>query len=382
MSSSIGYTTTEQKIEPSHFFKILKKDKYTPSARLGEIETVHGKIKTPVFMPVGTLANVKTMTPKELMDIGVEVILANAYHLFLRPGIDIINDSGGIHKFMAWDKPVLTDSGGYQVFSLAKLRKVTDQGIEFQSHFDGASHLFTPELVLKIQEDLGSDIRMVLDECTPYPVTHEYASQSSDLTIKWAKSSKEIKNSKMVFGINQGSVYKDIREKNAKELVNLDFDGYAIGGLSVGEPKSSMFEILRFIVPAFPEEKPRYLMGIGTPEDLWECIELGIDMFDCVMPTRNARNGTVFTTCGKVNIKNKEFEKSKEPLDSSCNCYTCKTFARAYIRHLIHTGEILGMRLTTLHNITFMINLVRLIRESIEKNNFKEQKEKFYRRLI
>lgn len=360
-------------------FTVIKKDTKT-KARTGKIETPHGEINTPVFMPVGTIATVKTLSPDELKNAGVQILLGNSYHLYLRPGMDVIKKAGGLHKFMSWDLPILTDSGGFQVFSMAKLRKVTEQGVEFQSHLDGSLHFFTPEKVIEIENNLGSDIIMPLDECPAYPCTHEYASMSLNLTSLWARKSREThkNNHQALFGINQGSIYKDLREKSIRDLMELDFDGYSIGGLSVGEPKPVLYETVDFVTSIIPEDKPRYLMGIGAPEDIFDCVERGIDMFDCVMPTRNARNGTLFTSSGKVLIKNAEYISDFSPLDTECDCYTCRTFSKAYLRHLTHTGEILGMRLNTLHNVTFMIRLLQNIQDSINKGNFPEEKQKFF----
>ncbi|MCK4358356.1 MAG: tRNA guanosine(34) transglycosylase Tgt [Candidatus Cloacimonetes bacterium] len=364
-------------------FKILKKDKHC-AARYGEIITPHGKISTPVFIPVGTLGAVKSMSPDELEEIGYEIILSNTYHLFLRPGDEIIKKAGGIHNFIGWKKPILTDSGGFQVMSLQKFRKITDDGIEFQSHIDGSYHFFSPEKVMQIEQNLGADIIMVLDECTPFPSSYEYAKKSADLSLKWAIRCKEefqkSNSNQALFSIVQGSVFDDIREENAKQLLEIGFDGYAIGGLAVGEDKEDLNRIVKLLCNILFEHKPRYLMGVGTPIDLLENIEKGIDMFDCVMPTRIARNGTVYTKKGKLIIRDSEFKEDFKPIENDCNCYACKNFSRAYIRHLIKIKEILGIRLTTIHNLTFYCNLLNDIRSAIMNDNFMEFKRKFIER--
>lgn len=359
-------------------FEIIKKDEKT-KARAGVLETSHGIVETPVFMPVGTQATVKTISPAELKEIGANAILANAYHLYLRPGLDVIKQAGGLHKFMSWDRAIITDSGGYQIFSMASLRKIRDDGVEFQGHFDGSLHFFTPEKVIEIQNILGADIIMAFDECVSYPCPYVHAEEAAKRTYIWAKQCKSAhkNNNQVLFGITQGSMYKDLREKSTKELIDLNFSGYAIGGLSVGEPKETMLEIVDFSTKLLPGEKPRYLMGVGTPEDIFDCVERGIDMFDCTMPTRNARNGTVFTSIGKIVVRNAEYSKDFTPLDPNCNCYTCKNFSRAYIRHLLNVGEILGMRLTSFHNLAFMMNLVSYIRKSILEGTFVSLKKEF-----
>jgi queuine tRNA-ribosyltransferase len=348
--------------------------------RLGKIATSHGEVTTPVFMPVGTQASVKTLSPADLREIGAEIILSNTYHLFLRPGHELIRDFGGLHGFMNWDRPVLTDSGGFQVFSLAELRKVTDEGVTFQSHVDGgAKHFITPEYAVEIQEALGADIIMAFDECIPYPATRDYAQESMDRTHRWAKRCREAKKEtgQALFGIVQGGMYPDLRKRSAETLVDIAFEGYAIGGLSVGETKPLMYEMIEATEPHLPADKPRYLMGVGTPEDLVEGVDRGIDMFDCVMPTRNARNGTFFTSFGKMAIRNSRYERDKGPLDPECGCYTCRTFSRAYLRHLFNAGEVLALRLGTIHNLTFYLGLMCRIRKSIEEGRFKEFKKQF-----
>jgi len=365
----------------SFSFKLIKKSSEC-AARLGEVTTSHGVISTPIFMPVGTLATVKTLTPEELTHMKAEIILGNTYHLYLRPGTDVIEKAGGLHKFMNWDKPILTDSGGFQVFSLVKLRKIKDDGVEFSSHIDGSKHFFTPEKVIDIQNILGSDIMMPLDECVPYPAGHDYAKKSLKLTHKWAKLSKEhFKNKKIknqaLFGIVQGGMYHDLRKESADYLSQLDFNGYSIGGLSVGEPKHLMHEMLEVTVPHLPENKPRYLMGVGKPEDFFECVMRGVDMFDCVLQTRIARNGTALTHYGKVAIKNAKYRFDFSPLDEDCTCYTCKNYTKAYLRHLFIAEEILGARLFSYHNLYFSINLIRNIRKAIKEDRFLKYYEEF-----
>lgn len=358
-------------------FRLERKDNKS-GARAGIISTHHGEIFTPIFMPVGTQGTVKTLTPKELIENSVQIILGNTYHLYLRPGHELISQFGGLHKFMNWDLPILTDSGGFQVYSLNDLNKISEEGVKFRSHLDGTSHLFTPENVIEIQQNIGSDIMMMLDECTPYPCEYEYAKKSAERTSRWAERGLNYwqKNPSIhgypqaLFAIVQGSIYKELREKSASELMDINFPGYAIGGLAVGEPKSEMLEISKFCTEILPEDKPRYLMGVGTPTDILENIELGIDMFDCVIPTRNARNGTVFTTEGKIIIKAAKYKKDENPLDGQCSCYACENFSRAYIRHLFNVDEILGLKLATLHNIHFYLWLVNEARKKIMCNEF------------
>ena len=361
------------------FFKVLHNYK---NARVAEINTLHGKITTPVFMPVGTQATVKIMTPGDLEEMNIAVILANTYHLYLRPGLDIIRKAGGLHKFMAWNGAILTDSGGFQVFSLKELRTITKDGVKFRSHFDGGEHFFSPEKVVEIQNILGSDIMMCFDECPPYPAEKEYISSSLDMTLDWAKRAKAAhkKEGQFLFGIIQGGVFRDLREKALEEMVKLDFPGYAIGGVSVGEGKELIYRAVDWCAPFMPENKPRYLMGVGTPEDIWYSVEKGADMFDCVFPTRIARNGTAYSSEGLIKLRNAEYRDDFTPLDAGCSCYACRTFTRAYIRHLFNVHEILGMRLTTLHNIHFMINLMDKIRKSILEDSYENEKEKFFSR--
>lgn len=338
-------------------------------------------------MPVGTQATVKCMTPEELKNLGTEIILANAYHLYLRPGEKIIQKASGLHQFMHWDKPILTDSGGYQIFSLGALRKITDEGVKFQSHIDGSYHLFTPERVTEFQLILGSDIIMALDECAPYPCEYDQAKEAKDRTTLWIKRCKETKNQKLkttdqkenpsLFGIVQGNFYKDLRLQSIEELVALDLDGYAIGGVSVGEPRELLFEVLEYVLPELPDNKPKYLMGVGHPADILQAVELGVDMFDCVIPTRHARTGQVFTAKGPLVIRNAPCAEDFLPIESDCGCYTCQNYSRAYIRHLIQADEILGVRLTTTHNLYFFIDLMRKIRKSILNDKFLEFKKEF-----
>jgi len=352
-------------------FKILKKSKKS-SARVGEIETAHGKFKTPAFLPCGTVGAVKTLSPEEIKELGAEIVLANTYHLYLRPGSKTIKKLGGLHKFMKWDGPILTDSGGFQVFSLSSLVQIRENGVEFRSHLDGSSHFFAPEKVIQIQKDLGSDIIMPLDICTTYPCSRKEAEKSVELTLKWAAISKKLNEkrprSKMVklFGIVQGSVYDDLRIKCAKELLKMDFDGYAIGGLAVGEPKSDLWRIVKLLDEILPKDKPRHLLGVGEPFDLLKASQYGIDMFDCVLPTRLARHGVVWTKkTQKLDLTKSNFKDDPNPIDN-CGCYTCKNqFSRAYLHHLIKEREILGHRLLTIHNLFFVVNLLKKIREKI-----------------
>ena len=358
-------------------FELLKKDE--SGARTATVTTAHGSFSTPAFMPVGTKASVKAMTPEELKEAGVELILANTYHLFLRPGHDVIRGLGGLHRFMHWDGPILTDSGGFQVFSLSKLRKITEEGVVFSSHLDGVSHLLTPERAVAIQESLGADIIMALDECTPFPAQREYAENSMGLTLKWARRCKEAKrdSSQALFGIVQGGMYEDLRRESAGAVIDIGFDGYAIGGLSVGEEKDLMYSMVRATAPVLPQDKPRYLMGVGTPEDIVTAVEAGIDMFDCVLPTRNARNGTLFTRTGKLVIKNRQYERDPGPIEEGCPCYACRNYSRAYLRHLYMAGEILSSRLNTVHNLRFYMRLMGEMREAIGEGRFSGFKKRF-----
>lgn len=352
-------------------------------ARRGRVHTPHGTIETPVFMPVGTQATVKTMAPWEIKELGAAIILSNTYHLHLRPGEELVKKAGGLHQFMKWDGAILTDSGGFQVFSLAELRKITDEGVRFRSHLDGSTHIFTPESVMAIENALGADIIMAFDECPPYPATREYVETSLKRTLDWAKRCKESHartEEQALFGIVQGGEHYDLRREAALRLVELDLPGYAVGGLSVGEPKPLMYDVLAHTTPYLPEDKPRYLMGVGSPDDLFEGVERGIDMFDCVLPTRIARNGTVLTFDGRRVMRNAQYAEDFLPIDPECGCRVCQTFSRAYIRHLIKADEVLGIRLTTYHNIHFMLQLMENIRSSIESGTFVEYKREFYRR--
>lgn len=349
-------------------------------ARSGTIDTPHGVIRTPVFMPVGTQGSVKALTPEDLQSLGVEIILANTYHLYLRPGHERIARLGGLHHFMHWPAPILTDSGGYQVYSLGALRKINPEGVSFRSHLDGSSHFLSPELAVRIQEALGSDIAMCLDECTPYPVAYDYARFSHELTRDWALRCKEAhqKEDQALFGIIQGSVFKDLRKESAESIVNIGFDGYALGGLSVGEGKTQRQETIAHTLPLLPDDKPRYLMGLGTPEDLVEGVGLGADMFDCVLPTRNARNGMLFTRNGPVIIKKAEYAEDSQPVDPDCTCYTCRNYSRAYLRHLYVSRELLSYRLNTLHNLHYFMELMQTLQEAVVQDRFLEFKKDFY----
>ncbi len=361
-------------------YKLIKKSKDT-KARVGEIKTNHGIIKTPVFMPVGTRATVKTMTPEEVKDLGAQIILSNTYHLFLRPGPEIIEKAGGLHKFMNWHGPILTDSGGFQVFSLSANRKITEEGVTFRSHIDGSKQFLSPEVSIDVQNSLGSDIIMAFDECAPYPATYEYIEHSMNRTTRWAKRCKDHhKNTdnQALFGIVQGGMYKDLRKKSAEDLVAMNFPGYAVGGLSVGEPKDIMVDILDYTTDFLPEDKPRYLMGVGTPDYLFEAVEHGIDMADCVLPTRIARNGTAMTSVGRVIAKNGKYKEDFTSLDENCDCYTCKNYTKAYIRHLFNVNEILAYRLLSIHNIYFLTKLMENIRNAILEDRFLEYKKEFY----
>ena len=359
-------------------------------ARAGYFKTDHGTVKTPIFLPVGTQGTVKAVKKDSLEnDIKAEIVLSNTYHLYLRPGTEVLEKAGGLHNFMNWEKPILTDSGGYQVFSLSELRKLRTDGVEFRSHLDGSKHFFTPEKVIRIQRSIGSDIMMVLDECTPFPCDYEYAKNSTQLTSGWAILNKEAfekseslyGNSQHLFGIIQGSVYNDLREKSAKDLVKLGFDGYAIGGLAVGEPVETMYEIVDFTTDFMPVEKPRYLMGVGRPENILEAVERGIDMFDCVMPTRNARNSYLFTSEGVLAMRNSKFKDDFDIIDKNCDCYTCMNFSRAYLRHLFIAKEILALELASIHNLHFYLNLVKEAREKIINGTYLDWKSKIIKKI-
>ena len=362
-------------------YELLHECKQT-GARRGVIHTPHGDIQTPVFMPVGTQATVKSLTPEELKEeVNAEIILSNTYHLYLRPGQDIVKEAGGLHSFMNWDRPILTDCGGFQVFSLSDLRKITEDGVQFKSHLDGSKHMFTPESVIKIENDLGADIIMSFDECVGYPATYDYTKQSMESNSRWAKRCKDVhKNTEKqaLFGIVQGGMYKDLREQSVNDLIELDFPGYAVGGLSVGEPTELMLDILKFTTDLLPKDKPRYLMGVGSPDYLIEAALSGIDMCDCVLPTRIARNGTAFTSKGKLVVRNATYERDFSPLDDECDCYACRNYTRAYIRHLVKAKEILGVRLLSIHNLKFLTKLMERVKIEIERDNLLNFKNEFY----
>ena len=364
-------------------FEVKKVEKNT-GARLGVLHLPHGDVETPVFMPVGTQATVKSMTTDEMKDmINSHIILSNTYHLFLRPGAELIKKAGGLHKFMNWDRNILTDSGGFQVFSLSKIRKITEEGVEFRSHIDGSKKFMSPEDSMYVQNCLGSDIMMAFDECAPYPATYDYVKNSMERTLCWAKRCKEYhKNTEKqaLFGIVQGGMYEDLRKISAKETVDIGFPGYAIGGISVGEPKEEFLRILRYTAPLLPEDKPRYLMGVGTPDYLIEAAISGVDMCDCVLPTRMARNGSALTHYGKINMLNACHTEDFTTLDPDCDCYTCKNYTRAYIHHLFKAKEILGARLLSIHNLRFLVNLMENVREAIKEDNLLEFKEEFYQK--
>ena len=388
-------------------FELLAQDLQS-KARRGRLTTAHGLIETPAFMPVATQGTVKAVTPRELLELNAQIILGNTYHLFVRPGIDVIRHFGGLHRFMNWDGPILTDSGGYQIFSLAKLRKITEEGVHFQNHVDGTSAFISPEIAMEIQATLGSDLAMVLDECPPWPCEYDYAAKSAEMTTRWAKRCREWAEAnaqrtadvvaaavpsgssenpaadtaattakQLVFGIVQGATFEELRQRSAQAIVDLNFDGYAIGGVSVGEPEEEMIRAVESSEPLLPNDKPRYAMGLGTPPQLLEMIARGMDMFDCVLPTRLARNGTAFTSTGTLNLKNAEFARDKRPIEDNCNCTSCREFSRGYIRHLIKAEEILGLRLITLHNLHFYLDLMRQARDKIDKGTFDEFRGEF-----
>jgi len=364
-------------------FNLTKKDSET-AARLGEITTPHGMIHTPVFMPVGTQATVKSMLPEEIKKCGADIILGNTYHLYLRPGHETIKKLGGLHRFMNWPYPILTDSGGFQVYSLGTLRKITPDGVMFRSHIDGSRHFLTPQKAIEIQEALGADIMMCLDECTPYPATVTQTEKSLHLTARWALLCKQARTNheQALFGIIQGGVYPDLRRMSAEKTLPLDFDGYALGGVSVGEPKEIMYEITDTVTPLLPHDKPRYLMGVGTPEDIVFAVSRGIDMFDCVIPTRCARHGLLFTNSENVVIKNARWREDANPIDETCDCYTCRNYSRAYLRHLYLAGEILAMVLNTIHNVRYYMRLMENIRLAISENRFVEFREDFTNKKV
>jgi queuine tRNA-ribosyltransferase len=359
-------------------FTVIKKDSFT-QARLGHMVTTHGVVETPAFMPVGTQGSVKALTPRDLEEIGCQIVLANTYHLYLRPGVKIIRDLGGLHHFMGWKGPILTDSGGFQVFSLGALRKIAEDGVHFQSHLDGSSHLLTPEKVVQIQEELGSDVAMVLDECVPHPASREYTQVSTERTVRWAERSLKAhkKSGQALFGIVQGGIYEDLRAQCVNEMTSLPFDGFAVGGLGVGEEEAVLNSIGEFTAKLLPEDRPRYLMGVGRPEDLVFAARCGYDLFDCVLPTRNARTGTLFTSKGKINIKRAEFSNDPRPVDESCDCYCCRHFSRGYLRHLYHAGEILASQLHSLHNLHFYHRLMEKLRAAIREQRLHDLVSEF-----
>lgn len=359
-------------------FSVIHRDS-SCKARLGSLKTPHGEVETPIFMPVGTNATVKAMTPEDLLAVKAQIILANTYHLYLRPGHHLIEQMGGLHKFMNWDKPILTDSGGFQVFSLGELRKISEEGVKFQSHLDGSYHMLTPELATNIQEALGADVIMCFDECPPATADYQYVSRSLELTARWARRCKDshTRVGQQLFGIVQGGMHYDLRARSVNDLCSIGFDGYALGGLSVGEEKEQMYGVMECCSTLLPEDSPRYIMGIGSPEDLVEAVWHGYDMFDCVMPTRNARNGMLFTSQGRVNIKSKIYEEDAGPLDPACSCKVCKNYSRAYLRHLYRSGEILSSQLNTYHNLHFYLDLMRRVREAIRNNVFNEFHRQF-----
>ena len=367
-------------------FELLGKDA-TTKARRGRLTTAHGVIETPAFMPVGTQGSVKAVSPRELREVEAQIVLGNTYHLFVRPGLDVIRQVGGLHRFMNWDGPILTDSGGYQIFSLAKLRKITEEGVQFQNHIDGSPAFISPEIAMEIQATLGSDVAMVLDECPPWPCEYEYAARSLEMTHRWAKRCKAKSESipqserkperQLIFGIVQGATFEELRKSSAQTLAAMDFDGYAIGGVSVGEPEPEMMSAVEWSEPHLPEDKPRYAMGLGTPPQLIELIARGVDMFDCVLPTRLARNGTAFTNTGTLNFKNAEFTMQTGPLEEGCACEACRGYSRAYIRHLLKAEEILGLRLLSIHNLHFYLDLMKRARAAIEDGTFSEFRTRF-----
>lgn len=361
-------------------YELIKTCKQT-GARLGKVHTPHGSFDTPIFMPVGTLATVKTMSPEELVEMNAQIILSNTYHLWLRPGEDIVKEAGGLHNFMNWDRPILTDSGGFQVFSLSKIRDITEEGVHFRHHLSGEKLFFSPEKAMQVQNDLGPDIMMVLDECPPYPATYEYMEKSVNRTSRWAERCLEAhqrKEDQALFGIIQGGEFNDLRKQSVRDLTSLDFPGYAIGGLSVGEPKDIMYNVLEATTPIMPPDKPRYLMGVGSPDSLIEGAIRGVDMFDCVLPTRIARNGTCMTSKGRLVVRNAKYARDFSPVDENCDCYTCRNYTRSYIRHLINTNEIFGFRLTTYHNLYFLLELMKQVRTAICEDRLGDFREAFF----
>jgi len=363
----------------SFSFTVIKED-LRSSARVGKIETLHGKINTPAFMPVGTKGTVKSLTPEDLKSLGAEIVLCNTYHLYLRPGHSLVEKFGGLHNFIHWDRPLLTDSGGFQIYSMSSLRKIKEEGVCFQSHIDGSYHTLSPETAIEIQEALGADIIMCLDECVPYPASYDYTQESTSLTTRWAERCIKAhkKEGQALFGIIQGGMFPTLRKQSAKEIASLGFPGYAIGGLSVGETKNALHEIVDTTLPLIPVDKPRYLMGIGTPQDILECVLKGADLFDCVVPTRHARNGMLFTSFGSLVIKNSKYADDPLPIDPDCNCYTCQNYSRAYLRHLFMSKELLSPRLNTIHNLYYYLTLLKEIRTAIRNNQLEDFKAEFY----
>jgi queuine tRNA-ribosyltransferase len=366
------------------YFEVLTRCPET-KARTGRLTTPHGVVETPVFAPVGTQGSVKTLLSQDLEKLDIQLILGNTYHLYLRPGVEVIQKAGGLHKFMSWSGAILTDSGGYQVFSMEQLRRISEDGVEFRSHIDGSLHFLSPEKATQIQMALGSDIIMCFDECPPYPCTEDHARRAMEITTRWAKRCKEALTplesgvpGPLLYGITQGAIYPALRKESTQQLIDLDFPGYALGGLSLGEPHSATLEMVALSTDLLPEDKPRYLMGVGTPEDLWEAVGLGIDQFDCVLPTRNGRNGQLFTSTGKLNIKNAPYREDFAPPDSECDCDLCARYSRAYLHHLFRAGELSALRLASLHNVAFLIKLMRKIRQSITQGTFLKDKQKFF----
>ncbi|MBZ6526234.1 tRNA guanosine(34) transglycosylase Tgt [Aerococcaceae bacterium DSM 111021] len=363
-------------------YELIKEEKNT-GARLGVLHTPHGSFETPIYMPVGTLATVKGLSPEELKDMGAEIVLSNTYHLWLRPGEDIVEEAGGLHKFMNWNRGVLTDSGGFQVFSLSDMRKIEEEGVHFRNHISGEKLFLSPEKAIQIENALGADIIMSFDECPDFHHTHDYVEKSIHRTTRWAErglKAHQRSNDQALFGIVQGAGYKDLRIQHARDLVSLDFPGYSIGGLSVGETKEEMNSVLDYLTPELPKHKPRYLMGVGSPDALIDGVMRGVDMFDCVLATRIARNGTCMTSAGRLVVKNAQYARDFRPIDENCNCYTCRNYTRAYVRHLIKTDELFGMRLASIHNVYFLLELMRNVREAIKNDQLLEFREDFFER--
>ena len=358
----------------------LQKKSSTCPARCGELQTLHGTIETPVFMPVGTQATVKGVTPENLLDIGAQIILANTYHLFIRPGHELVREFGGLHSFMNWQRPILTDSGGFQIYSLKELARITEDGATFKSHLDGSTLFLSPEIAVEVQEALGADIMMCLDTCIPYPATRQEAKEATDLSNRWAKRCRKAQKQtgQLLFGIIQGGMYPDLRAEAVEEIVSIGFDGYALGGLSVGEPREVMYDMTGQTSELLPDNAAKYVMGVGTPEDLVECVYRGVDMFDCVMPTRNARNGMLFTSKGRLVIKNARYYNDHQPLDEKCTCYTCRNYSRAYLRHLYMAREIMASHLNTIHNLHYYVNLMADMRRAIREDSFETFRKNFY----